>query len=363
MRPLATSASQTRALWLLAVLAAVAFVKLAADLLIPIVLSLLVALALEPIVGWLVRRRVPRGAAAALVVALLVGSAGWAGYTLRDNVTAAVEAMPAAARRVREMLEATLQSSRLDQASQELRGDAPGRGTAAAAPSDVGPAAQRVGQSVLAALGEFTVIVFFVFFLLQSGPRMAARVVEAAGTPSRRALVATILTDVNAQVQRFLLVQAFTATVVAVVTWLVLAWLGMAYAAMWGVLAGVFNSIPYFGPILRLGRHVPRRTGPRRRRERSVADGRGDAAHHVARRLAADPAAHGPRRAHERPQRLRRTAGVDLAVGRLGHTARRADALSGQVGGRPRRSASSGSAACWRRRPQHPGVTVCGRRR
>ena len=52
MRPLATSASQTRALWLLAVLAAVAFVKLAADLLIPIVLSLLVALALEPIVGW-----------------------------------------------------------------------------------------------------------------------------------------------------------------------------------------------------------------------------------------------------------------------------------------------------------------------
>ncbi len=249
MRPLATSASQTRALWLLAVLAAVAFVKLAADLLIPIVLSLLVALALEPIVGWLVRRRVPRGAAAALVVALLVGSAGWAGYTLRDNVTAAVEALPAAARRVREMLEATLQSSRLDQASQELRGDAPGRGTAAAAPSDVGPAAQRVGQSVLAALGEITVIVFFVFFLLQSGPRMAARVVEAAGTPSRRALVATILTDVNAQVQRFLLVQAFTATVVAVVTWLVLAWLGVAYAAMWGVLAGVFNSIPYFGPI------------------------------------------------------------------------------------------------------------------
>lgn len=29
-----------------------------------------------------------------------------------------------------------------------------------------------------------------------------------------------------------------------------LAWLGVNHAAVWGILAGVFNSIPYFGPVI-----------------------------------------------------------------------------------------------------------------
>jgi predicted PurR-regulated permease PerM len=51
-------------------------------------------------------------------------------------------------------------------------------------------------------------------------------------------------------VQRFLLVRLFTAAVVGVVTWAVLAWMDVDNAAIWGTLAGVFNSIPYFGPVI-----------------------------------------------------------------------------------------------------------------
>jgi predicted PurR-regulated permease PerM len=249
MAAAAHAASQTRAVWVVAALAALAFVKLAADLLIPIVLSVLIALALEPVVAFLVRRRVPRGVAAAVVLVTLVGVAGWGVYSMRDNLANAVDALPAAARRIREMVESTLRSSRLDQASDALSG---GRsaGPPAAPTSGAAAAVQQLGASVLAGAGHLTVIVFFVFFLLQSGPRMAVRVVEAASTPTRRALVATILTEVNQQMQRFLLVQAFTASVVAVATWLVLAWMGVAYAVLWAVLAGLFNSIPYFGPVV-----------------------------------------------------------------------------------------------------------------
>lgn len=42
----------------------------------------------------------------------------------------------------------------------------------------------------------------------------------------------------------------FTAMVVGVSTWAVLAWIGIQNALMWGLFAGVFNSIPYFGPII-----------------------------------------------------------------------------------------------------------------
>jgi predicted PurR-regulated permease PerM len=41
-----------------------------------------------------------------------------------------------------------------------------------------------------------------------------------------------------------------TAIVVAAATWLVLAWMQVEHAIMWGILAGVFNSIPYFGPVV-----------------------------------------------------------------------------------------------------------------
>ena len=33
-------------------------------------------------------------------------------------------------------------------------------------------------------------------------------------------------------------------------TWLAFWWLGVEYAALWGVAAGVMNSIPYFGPTV-----------------------------------------------------------------------------------------------------------------
>ena len=38
--------------------------------------------------------------------------------------------------------------------------------------------------------------------------------------------------------------------VVALATWGALAWMGVGQATVWGILAGVFNSIPYFGPII-----------------------------------------------------------------------------------------------------------------
>ena len=59
-----------------------------------------------------------------------------------------------------------------------------------------------------------------------------------------------IIDDINAQIQRFLLVRLITAVVVGALTWAVLAWMGVPQAAVWGILAGVFNSIPYFGPVI-----------------------------------------------------------------------------------------------------------------
>ena len=245
----AHAAASSRALWVLAVLATLAFVKLAATLLIPIVVGVLASLALEPIVAWLTRRGVPRALAAALVMATLLAGLGWGGYALRDRVASGLDALPDAARRLRGMVAATLESSRIEEASQAWSGE-PRGSSGPAVPEGAVTAGQRLGETVLAALGHATVVVFLVYFLLQSGPALATRVTQLPRDAERRAVVATILRDVNAQVQRFLLVQAFTAAVVAVATWLALTWLGASNALLWALLAGAFNSIPYFGPVV-----------------------------------------------------------------------------------------------------------------
>jgi predicted PurR-regulated permease PerM len=245
----AYAASSSRALWVLAVLAGLAFVKLAATLLIPIVVGVLVSLALEPIVAWLIRRGLPRALAAALVMAMLLAGLGWGGYALRDRLASGLDALPDAARRLRGMVAATLESSGIEEASKAWSGEPPSSG-GPAMPQGAGAAGQRLGETVLAGLGHVTVVVFLVYFLLQSGPALATRVTQLPRDADRRAVVATILRDVNGQVQRFLLVQAFAAAVVALATWLALTWLGASNALLWGLMAGAFNSIPYFGPVV-----------------------------------------------------------------------------------------------------------------
>jgi predicted PurR-regulated permease PerM len=48
-------------------------------------------------------------------------------------------------------------------------------------------------------------------------------------------------------------VQVFTSLVVAVVTGFALWWFGVEHFVLWGLLSGIFNSIPYLGPVLVTG--------------------------------------------------------------------------------------------------------------
>jgi predicted PurR-regulated permease PerM len=59
-----------------------------------------------------------------------------------------------------------------------------------------------------------------------------------------------ILDEINLQIERFLLVQLFTSIVVGVASWAAFTYFGLAQPAVWGAAAGLFNSIPYFGPVV-----------------------------------------------------------------------------------------------------------------
>jgi predicted PurR-regulated permease PerM len=75
--------------------------------------------------------------------------------------------------------------------------------------------------------------------------------VELAGpTLTNKKITVEIIDSISSQIGRFIAVQIFTSVVVGVATWAALAALGLESAALWGLLAGIFNSIPYYGPLI-----------------------------------------------------------------------------------------------------------------
>ena len=96
-----------------------------------------------------------------------------------------------------------------------------------------------------------------VFSVITKSPLASAtpaKFVKIAGpTLSKKKVTVQILDEINLQIESFIKVQILTSAIVAAATGLALWWLGLENYAMWGLLAGIFNSIPYVGPLVVTG--------------------------------------------------------------------------------------------------------------
>ena len=259
---------RSAALTVLAMLAVVMVLKIAAGMIIPIVLGILISYALDPVVGWMERIRIPRPISAAVVLLALVAGTCWLLYGLRSEGQAIVQKLPQAARRLRQSLETRGPTGsgaiqQVQKAATELEKAA----DAAATPPPTPPGVTRVqvesppfnvtdyllwgSIGVAAAIGQIMLVLFLVYFLLASGDLYRRKLVKIVGPSlTKKKITVQILADIDHQIAMFLLVEVFTSTIVAVATWLAFRWIGVEQAAVWGIAAGVFNSIPYFGPFV-----------------------------------------------------------------------------------------------------------------
>jgi len=94
-------------------------------------------------------------------------------------------------------------------------------------------------------------IFFLAYFLLSSSDLYKRKLVRIAGpTLSQRKVTVKILDDISEQIARFLITQIATSAVVGALTCVVLWWLELDSWLFWGIMAGILNSIPYFGPVI-----------------------------------------------------------------------------------------------------------------
>ena len=261
--------------WPVAVLAVLAMVWAlywARAVCIPIMLGVLISYALSPLVDRLHHWHVPRALGAAVLLLGFLSGLGTLSYSLSDDSAALIETLPEVAQNLRRTLRREGMTSggaidNMQQAADQLQRAADESGGGAAdAPSGVTrvqieqPGLDvrdflRVGTlGAVAIAGQASVVVFLVFFLLTAGDTFRRKVVKIAGpTLAKKRITLQVLDEINGQIQRYLLVHVATSVLVGVATWLAFLWIGVEHAAIWGVAAGVFNTVPYIGPVLITG--------------------------------------------------------------------------------------------------------------
>lgn len=257
------------ALTVLAFAAGVVLLRYAEEVLVPVVLSILISYALWPMVTWLERIKVPRTLAAALVLSATTFGVGWAAWTVRFQAINLVDQIPEATRIVRrEWLRSQTSESamaKVQEAATAVQQTAEQAGGGPDPTLERGVTRVRIEEPAFDArkyvrwgsmgevglAGQVVLIFFLVFFLLQSGDMFKRKLVKIAGpTLSKKKVTVEILDEINHQIGGFLFVRAVSSFAVAIVTWLALRWLGVENAGVWGMAAGVLNSIPYFGPFI-----------------------------------------------------------------------------------------------------------------
>jgi predicted PurR-regulated permease PerM len=267
------------ALTAIAVAVVIWLLQFAQSFMIPVVIGVLISYALAPLVSALHGIRIPRAIGAAVAVLMLVGALGLSVYTLSDEAMSVVNSVPEAAQRIRDRIRSHQRASRggalakvqeaateIDRAAQEATATPGSPG--AASPSRGGVQKVEVVQpafratdyiwwgsvSVMNFGAQFVLVLFLVYFFLVTGDLYKRKIVKIAGpTLADKKITVQILDDINLQIASFMRVQVFTSLLVAVATGAALWWLGLEHFILWGLLAGIFNSIPYLGPVIVTG--------------------------------------------------------------------------------------------------------------
>jgi predicted PurR-regulated permease PerM len=291
------------ALVVIAVLIGVFALQWARAVFIPLLLGVMLSYALTPAVDFMQRWRVPRAAAAGLLLSAIVAAIGWGIWSLSDEASALVDSLPQVAQKLRQTMQGQRQKpvatiQKVQQAAAEIEQVADSAAAASAASDAASDAAsatrspaasasatrpakgepmstalatprgvthvvvEKPGLNIrdylwtgtlgaFALLGQAAVVFFITFFLLASGDSFRRKMVKLAGPRlSQKRITVQAMDEITQQIQRYLLVQLAVSTLVGVLTWLVFMAIGLEQAAVWGVVAGVTNLIPYLGAIL-----------------------------------------------------------------------------------------------------------------
>jgi predicted PurR-regulated permease PerM len=234
--------------------------------LVPLVLAGLLTFLLGPLVTRLDRLRVPRVVGVLLVMTLVGGVLGGLGYVVAGQLRSFAAELPAHRHNIRTKISDLIELTRdgaienvqetIEDINQAVEdgGGAPARSARADEPVRVAVDQARplLGNAqwlgpLFGAVGTFGLTLLLAIFMLINREDLRDRLVSMSGRSSL--VVATkAFADADARISRYLLMQFIINATMGLAVGAGLYFIGVPYAALWGLAAAVLRYIPYVGP-------------------------------------------------------------------------------------------------------------------
>jgi predicted PurR-regulated permease PerM len=252
-------------------IAVIATLYLAREILIPLAFAVTLALILTPAVAWLQKMRMGRIPAVALVIILTVAATGGIAWVIFNQLVGVANELPRYQQNIHNKLEAMRAPGKgaLGQAAQSIKELATElmsvESPAPPVSSDrvTGPVSVRIvdepanelqylrnlAKPFLGPLGEFGMVLIFSVFLLINQSDLRNRVFRLAGL-DRVNVMTRALDDATQRVSRYLLMLLLVNACFGALCGIGLYWIGIPYAPLWGTVAGILRIVPYVGGVV-----------------------------------------------------------------------------------------------------------------
>lgn len=262
-------------------IAVIAILYLARQILIPLVFAVIVALVLSPAVAWLQKLRLGRFPSVVLIMVISIAVAGGVGWVIFNQMVDVVNELPSYQQNIHNKIEAMRTPSKgalgraaasVKELGQELSNSPLPAAPAAPLTSRAGrrsagnqpvrpvpevkpePANEfdylrQVAAPILGPLGILGMVLIFSVFLLIEQNDLRNRLFRLAGLDHLN-LMTQALDDATRRVSRYLMMQFLVNAGFGVLCGTGLYFIGVPYAVLWGAVAGILRIVPYLGSLV-----------------------------------------------------------------------------------------------------------------
>ena len=113
---------------------------------------------------------------------------------------------------------------------------------------------QSLAASMVASVSSIAVtvivVILYATFLLIEKRSFDAKIAAISSDPRTVARVRLVTSDINARIGTYLALKTFICILLGATSWIVMAFMGLEFAAFWAVLIALLNYVPYIGSFL-----------------------------------------------------------------------------------------------------------------